>query len=142
MLKFFIAVAMIFGIGACTGYNIQPQPEDHVEFIQVPHTVIVTETAKPDPQPVQPAELSDACLAAIKSADRVARHAESIFDSGTNQLAIISDARIALFDQDTTELQAITNRQNRLHSSTVGHLALMEESLLAMKRALQTCREQ
>jgi hypothetical protein len=139
MLKVLIVFAVIFSIGLCTGWAMKPTSEERVEFIEVPHTTIVTETAEPEPAP--PAELGDACLAAIESADRVARQAEHVYDSGTDQLAIISDARIALFDQDTTELQAITTRQNRLHSSTVGNLAALEEALLAMHQALTTCKE-
>jgi hypothetical protein len=137
MFRTAVVILVTLFIGALIGASFQPPAK--VEFVEVPHTKIIYRDAE-DPPPAPPAPpLSDECKAALRFANGAVKHAEKVYASGDTQLQIISDARIALFDADSLAL--IQERQQRLHNSTVGALADLEEAIDLYHSTIKLCKE-
>ena len=140
MLKFAIFFVVIFCIGA--GFGSQLAPTADVEFIEVPKTKIVYKDPTPDPPPPTPiAQLPESCVYALVYAQKAVDNAEHIYHSGEEQIQIIGNARIALYDESFPDLQLVQENQQKLSNSTVGYLADMEEALSTYETALKKCEE-
>lgn len=127
-----VAVAFIFGslLGHAT-------TTPRVDVVKVPHTVVKTETkvvTKTKP-------VSAVCVRALDLGDQIFRAAASFDASGTKQLDIITDARVALLDNDTIALGRVLERQNSLQGDTVGYVKNLSEVITEYRSARAQCKE-
>lgn len=128
-----VGLGLAFVLGSCYGGSDEPPPE----FIEVPRTKVVEVPAEPlDPIVLVP----ESCLLAASYADRISRHADKMYASGDEQLAIISDARKALAEGG--DLNAIENRQRRLQGHTVGNLYEVSVILTRFQSAYKECKKE
>jgi hypothetical protein len=130
-MKVLIFLVVLFGLGVIAG-NRTASPG--VDFVKVP----ITKTVH-DPAP--PAEviykLPPACQDALDAAFVVDTQANIIYDSGTEQLDILTDARIAFAGHGN--LTKVQEDQQDLLSSTVGALGDMEEAFASYQGFMKDC---
>jgi hypothetical protein len=130
-----LAVAMLcaFVLGSCTA-NAVIDESPQVEFIEVPKTKIVHESAPP---PEQVEVFPEACQQAVSYAYDIVHASEQLYNSGEAQIDILSDARLYLASGRNTK--AIDERQRRLHGKTVANLLELEESYARYELAMEKC---
>lgn len=132
-MKFLIIVVVIFSIGIVIGKNTA---SPKVDFVRMPaKTKIVKE---PAPPPVVKTEWPEACADALDYAYEIEVYANKIYDSGTKQLDIISQGRVAV--SGNGDMSAVENRQRALQGITVGALGSLEKAFAAYDLANQECK--
>lgn len=126
-----------FVLGSCmTAMHVSGQ-STKTEFVRIPgKTKVIYEEKEGPTKYVFP----DSCLRAVELADVIVRNSEDMYDYGTEQLNIISDAR--MFLADNRDLAVIENRQRDLQGKMVGNLADAEEAFNEYQTAEPKCKEE
>jgi len=125
-----VVVCVAFGLGVAYGNS---NDTTKVDFIEVPRTKVVTKEVPGERVVVFP----DACGEALSHAREVGAAGSALYRFSDEQLAIISDARIAL--ASGTDLATVENKQRSLQSKTIGDLEDLVTSLDRLNREREEC---
>lgn len=128
-------VVLAFLLGSCMGAATST-PEVDIVRIPGPTKYVEVEPDVPEPEPYVP----EVCLEVGRIAQRIVRSAETIFNTSTEQLRILSLARRTLANGG--DLNVVDNRQRNLKGRNMGALYTLEAQLAAYEGANQSCEEQ
>lgn len=87
-------------------------------------------------------ELPESCKQSFQLAEAILDAAAKVDNKGSEQMNIVSDARVAIASQDTNQIIAVEDRQSKLLSATGGAILRLTELQLEFESARTQCTKE
>lgn len=136
MWKATISITLLsFMLGAQMGHDAA-DPKTRVVHVPVDHTVTKV-VHDPAPPPEIHNVMPESCQSALRYERAIARNADRMYARGDRQLAIVSQARMALASNG--DLSKVEERQRNLSGALVGNLSDMSEAITLYTESMKNC---
>ena len=127
-----VSAGFLWGVICANSSSDEPVVEYKTKTVHEPEPYSVTETVEVLPDP---------CATSLQSASKIYHGAVAIEASSTEQLDIISSVRIAIAQQDLSELNRLDQQQRNLQTHTLGGAQALAEAYPTYLTSKEECKE-